>query len=213
MYKRNFLMNMNRNQQGFTLMEVLVATAIFVLVVSGMLTLFTQTLKINRRVQSVRELVQGTRAFTETISREVRNGRIDYQSWDTDPDCNATNYALRENKSLAILRNNGDKICFYLDEGGDFYMKKKIPSGTTRELVFSADRFRIIPGSFRFNVYPSQDPNPDCGAVCSDGSYPEVQPFVTIVAQFELDNSPSEPTSIINYQTTISTDVYDIPKQ
>src|SRR4051812_29104263 len=107
----------NSSQQGFTLIEILVSTAIFVVVVSSMLTLFNYALQINRRVQALREVVQGTRAFTETVTREVRNGRIDYSSWTSE--CSALNYLpFGSRQSLAILTRNGDKLCFYLDNQG-----------------------------------------------------------------------------------------------
>src|SRR6476660_3667458 len=101
---------LSKSQRGFTLIEILVSTAIFVVVVAAMLSLFNYTLKINRRVKSLREVAQGTRTFTETLTREIRNGRIDYSSW-TD-NCTASNYASADNQSLAILTRSGDRLCF-----------------------------------------------------------------------------------------------------
>ncbi len=198
---------LDQKQSGFTLVEIVVATGIFVVVVSSILTLFTQVLAVNRRVQTIRELVQGTRAFTETIVRDVRNGRIDYTTWpNTDGDCRASNYKLTDNKSLALETREGEKLCFYLDSAsGDFKMKK---SGTSiDEPIFNSERFRIIEDTLRFHVFPTA---PDTPA----GLPSEVQPFVTIVAQFELDaRTPGESSVIVNYQTTVSTDVYDTKKQ
>lgn len=191
----------SNSQNGFTLVEIIVSTAIFILVVASLLTLFNYTLQINRRVQSLREVVQGTRTFTETITREVRNGRIDYSSWTNE--CQAKNYEQAINQSLAILTRTGDKLCFYIDTDGTFYLKKQTPTGVYTEAVFDSTRFKINPQNFRFYVRPITDPNP------SSGSNPGIQPFVTIVAQFELNGFSNIPPSVINYQTTISTDVYD----
>lgn len=196
-------------QSGFTLVEIIVSTAIFVVVMVAMLGLLTQTLQINRRVQANRELVQGSRIFTETIAKEVRNGRIDYDS--PFNDCDPVNYTEEINQSLAILTRSGDRLCFYLSANGSFYLKKQTTSGQYIDSVFDANRFKINPDTFRFYVNPQDNPDPDTsGPSGCVGCIPGIQPSVTVVAQFEL-TAFTNSTSKINYQTTISTDVYDIP--
>lgn len=201
-----------KTQAGFTLVEVIVATAIFVVVVSAMLSLFDYTLKVNRRVQALREVAQGTRTFAETLTREVRNGEIDYSSWTTE--CDIENYnestALAFRKSLALTSRTGEKLCFYFDTNGtpedvddSFKLKKRTLNGDITATVFGSNRFRIVPSTFRFFVVPSENPKV--------APYPGIQPYVTIAAQFELDLNESTGNTLINYQTTISTDVYDIP--
>lgn len=188
-------------ESGFTIVEIIVSTAIFVTVVSAMLSLFNYTLQINRRVQALREVSQGTRTFTETIAREIRNGKIDYSSWAQE--CAAANYQNSSNKSLSIISQSGEKMCFYFDSSNNFTLKRQALSGTSTSQIFDSSRFRIIPSTFHFYVMPKTNPNP------SSPPYPGIQPYVTITAQFELNvNNPGGPT-IINYQTTISTDVYD----
>lgn len=197
------------NQSGFTLVEVIVATAIFVTVVVAMLGLFDYTLKINRRVQAMREVAQGTRIFVETLTREIRNGRIDYEAGSWAGQCDAENYyegtAAGYHKSLALISRSGDKLCFYFDNG-TLTLKKKTTNGDITATVFGSTRFKVIPETFRFFVYPNTDPSDN-----SAGSYPAVQPYVTVVSQFQLGvNDEANPVRI-NYQTTISTDIYDIP--
>ena len=196
----------NNSESGFTLVEIIVSTAIFVTVVGAMLGLFNTTLQINRRVQSLRELVQGSRAFTETLSREIRNGRIDYSSWASE--CDAPQYTKEMNQQLSVRTTDDALLCFYLDRDGILFLKKQTTAGTAESPVFDTTKFRIIPETFRFHVTPDTDPNPDCP---NPGScaYPEIQPSVTILAQFELRGVDTIPT-VINYQSTISTDVYDI---
>lgn len=198
---KQFIIQKN-NQQGFTLVEIIVSTAIFVTVVTAMLSLFNYTLQINRRVQALRELVQGTRTFAETITREIRNGRIDYNSWASE--CNASNYASSSNNSLGIETKSGDSLCFYFS-GSSMYLKKLTSAGETNSLLFNSPNFSIDSTTFRFTVRPQTDPD-----VMVSGSYPKIQPFVTIIGKFTVNQS-TNPTTI-NYQTTISTDVYDIRK-
>lgn len=190
-----------KQQSGFTLIEIIVSTAIFTTVVAAMLSLFNYTLQINRRVQALRELVQGSRAFTETLSREIRNDRIDYSSW--TPECDASNYSAKKNKSLSLLSKTGNLLCFYMDASGNMVLIKKSDQGVSTDTIFDSTRFKIIPDTFRFQVIPKTDPNP------ITPPYPGIQPFVTITAQFQLVGVDNSPTTF-NYETTISSDVYDI---
>ena len=187
-----------RKQQGFTLMEIIVATFIFVIVVSSVLVLFNAVLRINRAVQATRQVAQGSRNFTEILSREIRNGKIDYAS----SVCDSATYSDPQNTRLGIESYNGDKLCFYLDsETGLLYLRRETGSQVITESI-NPPNFTIDPATFNFIVRPSTNPfdTPNLG----------VQPMVTIVAKFEAYKGGQDET-IIPYQTTISTDVYDIP--
>lgn len=65
-------------RRGFTLVEIIVATTIFAVVVAALMALFNYTLKINRRAEALRQATQGMRNFVEFLVKEVRNGDIDY---------------------------------------------------------------------------------------------------------------------------------------
>lgn len=197
----------NKFNAGFTLIEVLVSTAIFVTVVSAMLAMFNYTLQINRRVQALREVVQGTRTFAETITREIRNGRIDYSSWTNE--CKAENYQDKKNQTLAIVSKSGEKLCFYFDGNGQMFLKKRTAAGDVTAPIFNSEKFSILQPTFSFIVMPKT--NPDERTDPETGGYPSIQPFVTIAGEFSLNDGKTTPTTI-QYQTTISTDVYDISK-
>lgn len=197
----------NRPNVGFTLIEVLVSTAIFVTVVSAMLAMFNYTLQINRRVQALREVAQGTRTFAETITREIRNGRIDYSSWASE--CSASNYEKELNQSLAIISKSGEKLCFYFNEKDQMYLKKRTAAGEVSAPIFNSDKFSIRKPNFSFIVIPKTDPNKQSDP--DSGDYPRIQPFVTIAGEFSLNDGSNAPTTV-KYQTTISSDVYDISK-
>jgi prepilin-type N-terminal cleavage/methylation domain-containing protein len=191
------------SELGFTLMEILVATAIFTVVVSAMLVLFNNTLQINRRVQSLRQVSQGTRNFTEMISREIRNGRIDYAS--ANRNCDSANYTNPENQSLAIINKAGERICFYLQQSDEsLYISK---DGATDSIVekINPPNFLVLHKRFRFIVLPQTDPNP------GGTQFPGIQPMVTILATFSYQPPSGETAVEIPFQTTISTDIYDIP--
>lgn len=188
----------NSKNSGFTLAEIIVATTIFVFVVTSVLALFNFVLKINRQVQATRQASQGSRNFTEILSREIRNGVIDYNS----TQCNSSTYADSQNYNLGIISHTGDKLCFYLDKAsGILYLEREIGTEVITESI-NPEHFTINPATFNFIVRPSTDP--------FGGNNQGIQPMVTIVAEFEVYKGGANET-IIPYQTTISTDVYDIP--
>ena len=186
-------------QAGFTLVEIIVATGIFIAALSAILVLFNYTLKINREVQTVRQVSQGTRNFTEIIAREIRNGTISYPS--SGANCLGTNYQQNNNQTLALTTATGDLICFYLNAANGQLMMQKITGLSTTEEAINPVNFTVNPDSFRFVVRPTSNPK--------EVPYPEIQPMVSIIGEFQVDIGNE--TMTIPYQTTISSDSYDIP--
>lgn len=180
-------------------MEIIVATAIFVTVVSSILVLLNYVLQINRKVQAVRQLTQGSRNFTELISREIRNGRIDYSI--ADGHCSSKNYNSNNNKGLAILSPSGERSCLYLEEQTGILFIQRLTSPPSEPVAINPGGIYIEPESFRFIIRPT---------VSYESQNHGVQPLVTILAKFYVfKDMPDE--QVIPYQTTISSDVYDIP--
>lgn len=205
---RNFQSTKHNKSSGFTLIEIIVATAIFVTVITVILALFNYVLQINRRVQAIRQVAQGSRAFTEILSREIRNGRIDYSQ--TTGNCNASNYTNFVNQSLAIITADGTQSCIYLVDGasqgypgyGYLYIERRNQGGVVSQELVNPPNFSIDPTTFRFMVRPTTNPFATPA--------PGVQPTVSIMAQFII--FPGQPDEqIIPYQTSISSDVYNIP--
>src|SRR5438105_3226321 len=65
-------------QQGFTLMEIMVASVIFAIVAASLLAIFNYVLKINRKTEALRQASQGMRDLVEFMAKEIRNGQVDY---------------------------------------------------------------------------------------------------------------------------------------
>lgn len=126
------------NMAGFTLMEILVATTVFAIVVAALMSMFNYTLKINRRSESLRQATQGMRDLIELLAKEVRSGQIDYGVLGGQAQ-NVANYPLgactaptvgssgnpipvgdtytQQSNKFAILTSGGDYECFFLAEG------------------------------------------------------------------------------------------------
>jgi prepilin-type N-terminal cleavage/methylation domain-containing protein len=192
-----------KSQDGFTLMEILISTVIFASTVTLMLGLFTSALRINRRVESLRQVAQGTRNFTETLTREIRNGRVNYGGMGSS--CPSGNYQYDNNQTLVITTYAEEKLCFFLNTTTEELMVSKSINGNTITESINPKNFKIKSNTFRFVVRPITDPNP--GVTPYNG----IQPQVTIFAVFEVKLNNAEAPVLLPYQTTISTDVYDIP--
>lgn len=205
---RKFQNRKFNKSSGFTLIEIIVATAIFVTVVTAVLALFNYVLQINRKVQAIRQVAQGSRAFTEILAREIRNGQIDYSQ--TSGNCNVVNYSNFVNQSLAITTADGTQSCIYLVDGasqgspgyGYLYIERRNQGGIVSQELVNPPNFSVDPTTFRFIVRPTTSPFATPA--------PGIQPTVSIMAQFII--FPGQPDEqVIPYQTSISSDVYNIP--
>jgi prepilin-type N-terminal cleavage/methylation domain-containing protein len=240
-------------EKGFTLMEIVVATTIFVVVVSAMMALFNYTLKINRRSEALRQATQGMRSFVEFLVKEVRNGQIDYYvdgglnragvgSGVCNPPNNAVvgspatgdkTYAFKDNK-LGIITTDGLQECFYFGKDDNSYVDT--PGGSPVTFITPANKnYNLIMEKtgistkqilnppnisidfLQFLIRPVCDPftvPPPSGPGCLDygNNLPKIQPMVTILIRFVAKLPTGEQVSI-PYQTTVSSNNYDIPNQ
>ena len=214
-----------KNQEGFTLIEVVVATTIFAIVAAAMMVLFNYTLKINRRSEALRQSTQGIRNFTEYIVKTVRNGQIDYSvknavvqspispcpkptSLAGNPHDGSNTYSSKSSR-LGIISNEGERMCLYLGDA----VGNAVASGYVGEtLVLEKTNFKQVlnPPYFKienlmFLIRPLEDPY-----YTGAGGLIRTQPAVTIIMKsvVQLPTGEKQP---IYYQTTISSDKYDIP--
>lgn len=129
---KNFFIK-NKFDRGFTLIELMVATALFAVVAVGGVTILLSSQRAYKRVSSNRVAIDNTNLVMDSISREVKFGRKYgcvnlvtgvYQSWNDDP----FNY-LSFSSSLLINEESGfcnalaftpetsedRKVVYYLD--------------------------------------------------------------------------------------------------
>ncbi len=228
-----------KRQKGFTLMEIVVATTIFAVVVSSLLALFNYTLKINRKSEALRQAAQGMRNFVEFLVKEVRNGQIDYYVNNSLPTaslgpCGASvvvgqrSYETQDNR-LGIINTDNIQECFYFgDNDGNYVGNSSIfdaPQNSNYTLVMEkagiASPQVLNPANFRieklmFLIRPLCDPfTSTCDwppGAYPPGAYPKTQPFVTILMKF-VAKLPTGEEVPISYQTSVSSQKYDIPKE
>lgn len=90
-------------QKGFTLVEMLVAIAIFMIVVTTTLGAFLKMVDINKKVQSVRNAMDNANLAMETMMRNIRLG-YNYESDSGESD------------SISFLDQNGINVVYFLDK-------------------------------------------------------------------------------------------------
>lgn len=128
-------------------------------------------------------------------------------------------YAMSSGRSnaIAIIDSEGEQKCFYFGVNGGttpagtgvFYSS----NGTLAEETISGFRQVLNPPNFKvenlmFIIRPTCDPY----ALCSDyvNGHPRVQPSVELMIKF-VTELPTKEKVIINYQTSVSLNKYDIP--
>ncbi len=225
----------NRKPSAFTIMEILVATTLFAFTSVALTTLFNYTLKINRRAEALRQSTQDTLNFVELIAKEIRNGQMDYGVSDPGgisvesqnsvcplpsnaPSVGGSSYTVPDNR-LGIVDINGDRWCFYLGDPSGSYVGQSTYTGQTVALVKmvggTQEPVQIINPPNETISYLAFFVQPICDPYvlnCSDygNVAPKIQPVVTILATFTV-KLPTGETVSIPYQTTVSTDRYDVP--
>jgi type II secretory pathway pseudopilin PulG len=190
----------DQQQAGFTLIEAVVASALFAFTVSSILGVYLSTIKINRRTDVIRTASENARFITEYLSREIKNGQMDYNGPVTSP-CTAIPAA--SSNSLAIINIDGDQICFYLGDdlanissaGRNLWVEKnnlpayKINSGNVQVLNL------IFYSNPAFNPYTS-------------GS--TIQPRVTFTANIK-STSGTQDNIVIPIENSVTIPAYDVP--
>jgi len=70
--------NFPQKQKGFTLIEAIVATALFAFAMVSIINVYLSTVRINRRTELISTASQNVRYISEYLSKEIRNGLINY---------------------------------------------------------------------------------------------------------------------------------------
>lgn len=236
----NLLYEKESYENGFTLMEIVVATSIFVVVFMALLALFNYTLKINRRGEALRQASQGMRSLIEHLVKEVRNGQLDYYvisgltygsqisasspckapGTAGDPVTGGDTYGSRSNW-LGIINTDGVQECFYYGKADGSYIDaigstpSTFATSTGGTLVLQkggvANAQILNTSNFRVdNLMFIVRPTKD--PYTSTGGLIKTAPVVSIIIKF-VTKLPTGEQVPIYYQTSVATSQYDIPNQ
>lgn len=215
------MMRISTNK-GFTLIELLVSISVFAVVVTLSISLFNQVLRIQRRTEVLRRANQSLRNMSEFIVKEVRNGKIDYgvsggttpktgyptncpQITQTQINNGDSTYVWNNsarNKGLAIVNAAGESECIYYKATEQALYLEKVGL-TTPQKLSSGD---VTVTRFEVRVSPGKDPYMATGTGLAT-----TQPAVQILLEVRAI-LPGGDARTISYQTSVSTNVYDIPR-
>ncbi|OGE87572.1 MAG: hypothetical protein A3J07_05030 [Candidatus Doudnabacteria bacterium RIFCSPLOWO2_02_FULL_49_13] len=175
-----------KSQKGFTLIESVVATAVFAFVVSSILGVYVATTQLDRKSRASRAVTQNARFILEYLAKEVRNGNIDYASY---PGGNAAGTADLYVEDQANLIEH-----FYLS-GTNLILDK---NGAVTNLNSAA----VEVTKLQFLVAPVGDPY-------TIAKTHNEQPHVTVVLELTSNYGQQEASTIkLNLQGTFTTRGY-----
>jgi len=232
-----------KQQVGFTLMEILVSSVLFVIISGSLLSLFNYVLKINRRTEVLRQASQGVRNFMEFLVKEIRNGQVDYYVANGDTYIGAVNnsvtsacvppgtpggaadadptYTSRDNK-LGILNSENIQECFYYGDSNGVYVNS--PPGSVPTIFASPTGSTLV--LEKTGVSSPQILNPS-NIVVDQLMFlirPLKDPYIDDGGLVEVQpmvaivakfivRLPTGEQLPIYYQTSVSTTKYDLPKE
>ncbi len=194
-----------KQQKGFTLLEMLVVSAIFIMALTAMVSIFVQTSRAQKTLASSEKLQADTRYIVELMAREVRNNRIDYNFYDGAAKKNLSDQPVNY---LALMDSDNKQIIFYYDDSESSkkikicrYIDDEINCNNERYYNVTPDDISVT--SMKFFITPATDP-----FVVYDVDRFDKQPLVTIALTTQSLTGSIDGPDWIRYQTAVSPRYY-----
>lgn len=141
--KKNTILN-SQSEKGFTLVELLISIAVFLVIMTISLGSIISILDAGRKARSLKDVMTNLNFATEVISREIRFGRNYYCGVDTASPHTASNSCSNGGTAISfttsegvdtIYRLNGTQIERSVDYGAS-YLGVTSPDVTVEDLTF-----------------------------------------------------------------------------
>lgn len=169
----------NKNQRGLTLIELIVAVAVFSLVIVAIVGIFASASKAQRKVFESQNVIDNARFAIEAISRDVRMG----MGFSVEGDFDRLNFTDFKGRSVYYCRSNSVGVC---SSSGEFISKFDSDSGVSEPIT--TDLIKITNLSFSI----------------IGGGPDDQQPRITIVFEVVGRSERFAEKSGIIIQTTVS---------
>lgn len=218
------------------------ASTVFAIVVASLMALFNYVLKINRRTEALRQATQGMRSVVEFLTKEIRNGQIDYSvaggkvvnsifpcpqpALYSPPAYNRNTagnnvygqFNTGDDNRLGIVTVDGDRECIFYatatgtpidvndSSGSAFHSGTQLMIAKNDQPAQSINPANFVVKQALFRVRPLEDP------YTTAGYSPKIQPSVSMYFEF-VAVLPTGEQFPIYYQTTVSSDKYDVPTE
>jgi prepilin-type N-terminal cleavage/methylation domain-containing protein len=189
-------MNYPKSQKGFTLIEALVAMAIFVVVVAVGAGIFLTISRAQQKAINVSETQKDARFALEAMVKEVRMGTIDYQYYeDNDLDLS------KKISELAIVSSNQEYLVFR--QSADSKLEVAINAAYQKKPTNFQPMVRegVKIQTLNFYISPFSSPYKE-GAI-------RKQPRATIILRSEIQDQKNPERNIkVDLETTVTSRVY-----
>jgi len=172
-----------KTTEGFSLIEVLVATFIFVLVIFSAMVIFSDTLGVKRQAESFQLSQESAYYPVEIIARDVR----DAASLNVTP-------SLQDCASgIIITKDSGQKVCYFKDSDRVAY-KTYLGSYWSTLNYLTPESVKVNTLTFSGVSSPSTKAEADAQTI---------QPYATITANIETNQESRSIDKInLDIQTT-----------
>ncbi len=155
--------NKKGQKKGFTLVEMLVATILFLVAMTASISIFMSTVRANQKITAMQKVENEIRYIMEVISKEVRLGTIHYDDYEE-----AFPNGFINPVSTLALEDNADNVSYFAlngDEGSPGIVQISLDGidwsdlNTDSVFVDSLD-FYLLPkeNPFRRSAYDIKQP-------------------------------------------------------
>jgi Tfp pilus assembly protein PilW len=127
-------MNTSR-EQGFSLIELLVAATVFMFIVTGVSGLFIQALDIQRRASGIQKIEENSQFVMESIAREARVSTIT----SGNAPCASGTAPGPQNWTLTLEHPVNGTVVYTYDRASDIGVITRNAAGTGAQPITSSD--------------------------------------------------------------------------
>jgi prepilin-type N-terminal cleavage/methylation domain-containing protein len=220
-------LNMEKKSNGFTLIELIVVIAVFLLIIGGAIGIFLSIISHQRRILYEQELLNQTSYIEEHMSKALRTATKDPSGNCLGIDYVGYSYLLTRPVTVGAntfftgikFLNQSDTDNLGVPKCEEFFLENAIPGNSSTPLVLKeirTDSPYTIPGStvplssqkliinsIRFGIDGFYGKNVAGSPVGDqDIGFASFQPRITIVLNIQIQGDTQQPTRIM--QTTVS---------
>ncbi|HPI66965.1 MAG TPA: prepilin-type N-terminal cleavage/methylation domain-containing protein [bacterium] len=171
-----------KSKAGFSLMEMLIATSIFVIVSMASLAIYSATVRAGRQTTALTRVQQDTQLIMQVLAKKIRGSAVNYE------------YA---NYAPAVV--NPEEELALIDEFGDEYVFKKSGSSLSVSINGGLEKTinaeAVLIDDLKFFINPVTDP---FGSLSDP---PISQPYVTI--SLTISSSKGGENASLTVQETV----------
>jgi len=196
-----------QKEKGFTLVEVIVVMAVFLLVTAVTIAIFISIVQSQRRILTQEQLLSQVSYAMEYMSKGLRMSKKDVLGVCLIDEYSGTNYTYLYTKpseggeytGVKFVNQSNNDACqeFYLYQSGDNYVIEEVRNENSVPLT--SNKFNVDYLRFKISGTTGVDGG---GYGAPNEAYPNQQPRITTIVGFKMPNDENQPE--IKIQTTVS---------